>query len=272
MSSAQPDKRENIRENTREDNPQDNRTTPVPNFSTNPLDTSVEWRRLLTELLGAFLLTFVAAGPATISAATGQQISQPAAVVAPGLVVMALIYTVGDVSGAHFNPVVTLAFAIRDDFPWRRVPGYMASQFVGGIVAAALLRALFGNVGQLGATLPNPHTGDFVALVMECVMTCLLVTVILGTAHDTRLVGHNAALAVGATIALDGLFASPVSGASMNPARSFGPALIGGNMGTVWIYFVGPLAGALLATLIARMLHGQTTEAAKKAATGDVGQ
>ena len=254
-----------------QDNRQDNRITPTPNFSTNPLDTSMEWRRLLTEALGAFLLTLVAAGPATISAATGQQISQPAAVVAPGLVVMALIYTVGDVSGAHFNPVVTLGFAIRDDFPWRRVPGYMASQFVGGILAAALLRGLFGNVGHLGATLPNPHTGDFAALVMEGVMTCLLVTVILGTAHETRLVGHNAALAVGATIALDGLFASPVTGASMNPARSFGPALISGNMGTIWIYFVGPLAGALLATLIARMLHGRTTEEAKKAATGDGG-
>jgi aquaporin Z len=135
-------------------------------------------------------------------------------------------------------------------------------------VAAALLRALFGNVGHLGATLPNPRTGDLAALVMEFVLTLLLVTVILGTAHDTKLVGHNAALAVGATIALDGLFASPVSGASMNPARSFGPALVSGDLGSVWIYFVGPLAGALRATLIARARHGETTDDARRAAGG----
>ncbi|HEX2347552.1 MAG TPA: aquaporin [Ktedonobacterales bacterium] len=244
------------------------RATPRPNFSTDSLDPSMEWRRLLTEALGAFFLTLAAAAPAVISVATGQKIGQPAAVVAPGLVVMALIYTVGDVSGAHFNPTVTLAFAIRDDFPWRRVPGYMLAQFVGGIVAAGLLRALFGNVGHLGATLPNPATGDLASLVMECVLTFLLVTVILGTAHDTKLAGHNAALAVGATIALDGLFASPVSGASMNPARSFGPALVSGDLGSVWIYFVGPLAGALLATLIAWALHGETTDTARRTAGG----
>lgn len=241
---------------------------PMPNFRTDPHDPSVEWRRLFAELLGTFLLTLVAAGPDTISAATGHTISQPAAVVAPGLFVMAWIYTMGDVSGAHLNPVVTLAFAIRDDFPWKRVPGYMISQFVGAIGAALLLRALFGNVGHLGATRPAPGLSPIVSLIMETVLTCLLVTVILGTAHDTRLVGHNAALAVGATIALAGLFSSPVSGASMNPARSLGPALVGGDISALWIYIVGPLVGALLATAIAWALHGPTTEQAKKAAGG----
>jgi aquaporin Z len=174
----------------------------------------------------------------------------------------------GDVSGAHVNPVVTLAFAIRDDFPWKRVPGYLASQFAGAIGAALLLRLLFGNVGHLGATRPDPSVGPVAALVMEIVLTCLLVTVILGSAHDTRLVGHNAALAVGATIALAGLFASPVSGSSMNPARSLGPALISGNVSSLWIYLAGPLLGALLATGIAWALHGPTSEDAKKAAGG----
>lgn len=240
----------------------------LPNFRTDPHDPSVEWRRLFAELLGTFLLTLVAAGPDTISAATHHTISQPAAVIAPGLLVMSWIYTMGDVSGAHLNPVVTLAFAIRDDFPWKRVPGYMLSQFVGAIGAALLLRALFGDVGHLGATRPAPGLSPVVPLVMEIVLTCLLVTVILGTAHDTRLVGHNAALAVGATIALAGLFSSPVSGASMNPARSLGPALVGADMSTLWIYLVGPLLGALLATAIAWALHGPTTEEAKKAAGG----
>ena len=238
------------------------------NFYTNPQDRSQKWRRLFAELLGTFLLTLVAAGPETISAATHQSISQPAAVSAPGLLVMALIYTMGDVSGAHVNPVVTLAFAIRDDFPWRRVPFYIAAQLIGAIAAGLLLRALFGDVGHLGATRPNPATGAIAALVMEIVLTALLVTVILGTAHDTRLVGHNAALAVGGTIALAGLFASPVSGASMNPARSLGPALASGQLGSLWIYIVGPLIGALIAAGIAWALHGPTTVTAKQAASG----
>lgn len=239
-----------------------------PNFSTNQSDPGSWWRRLFAEALGTFLLTLVAAGPATISAATGYTISQPAAVTAPGLLVMALIYAMGDVSGAHINPVVTLAFAIRDDFPWRRVPGYWLSQFVGAIAAALLLRILFGDVGHLGATLPAAGLPAIIPLAMETLLTCLLVTVILGTAHDTRLVGHNAALAVGGTIVLTGLFAGPVSGASMNPARSFGPALVSGQLGSMWIYLLGPLLGALLAAGIAWILHGPTTESAKKAARG----
>jgi aquaporin Z len=253
---------------TKQTKQRDEERPTTPNFSTDPHNASMEWRRLLAECIGTFLLTLVSAGPAVFSAVTGQKISQPAAVVAPGLLVMSLIYTLGDVSGAHVNPVVTLAFAIRDDFPWKRVPGYMLSQFVGAIAAATLLRLLCGNVGHLGATLPNDHAGPVAALILEIILTCLLVTVILGTAHDTRLVGHNAALAVGATIALDGLFASPISGASMNPARSLGPALISGNLSSLWIYLLGPLLGALLATIIARALHGQTTEDAKKAAGG----
>jgi len=242
---------------------------PQSNFYTDPKDHSARWRRLFAELLGTFLLTLVAAGPATISAATHQTISQPAAVVAPALLVMALIYTMGDVSGAHINPVVTLAFAIRQDFPWRRVPFYMAAQFIGAIAAGLLLRALFGDVGHLGATRPSPVTGSVAALIMEIILTAVLVTVILGTAHETRLVGHNAALAVGGTIALAGLFASPVSGASMNPARSLGPALASGQLGSVWIYLLGPLVGALIAVAIAWALHGPTTPSARQAASGE---
>ncbi len=227
-----------------------------------------ESRRLLAELLGTFALTLVAAGGDVITAISGGEISLAARVVAPGLMVMALIYTLGNLSGAHFNPVVTLAFVLREDFPWRKVPGYWCAQLAGAVLAALLLRALFGLAGHLGATLP--HYGTIQGLVMEIVLTFLLVTVILGTATNHKLTGHNAAIAVGATIALAGLFAYPVSGASMNPARSLGPFLVSGQfVAAWWIYLVGPLAGALLAVAMAWLLRGRTTREAVETARGD---
>ena len=229
-------------------------------------DPADEPRRLLAELLGTFALTLVAAGGPVIAAAAPGAAGPGALVVAPALLVMAMIYTVGGLSGAHFNPTVTMAFTLRGDFPWRRIPGYWLAQLAGAVLAALLLRWLFGLAGHLGATLP--HHGDLASVVMEGVLTFLLLTVILATATNHKLVGHNAALAVGGTIALDGLFAAPISGASMNPARSFGPALVGGQMGSYWIYLVGPFAGALLAVLVAIALRGGTTEYAVKAASG----
>jgi aquaporin Z len=207
------------------------------------------WRRLLAESVGTLLLTFVAAGGDTIEAATHQSLGHAA-------MVMALIYTIGGLSGAHLNPAVTVAFAVRGDFPPRRVAPYIAAQITGAIVAALLLLAIFGNVGHLGATLP--HLGSGTALVTEIVLTAALLLIILGTAAaGPRLVGHNSALAVGGTIALLGLIASPVSGASMNPARSLGPALVGGNMGSYWIYVVGPLCGALIALAVTLAFYGR---------------
>jgi aquaporin Z len=220
--------------------------------------------------VGTFLLTLVAAGADVISGvATDSPADSLARYVAPALLVMAMIYTIGNVSGAHLNPAVTLAFSLRRDFPWRRVLGYWGAQMVGSLLAALLLLVVFGNHAHLGATIPNPRTGDGAALVLEVVLTALLVTVILGTAHNQRLVGHNAAFAVAGTIALAGLFAGPVSGASMNPARSFGPALLGGALGSYWIYVVGPVSGALLAAGLAWLLRGGHSPAAVAAATGD---
>jgi aquaporin Z len=224
-------------------------------------------RRLLAEVLGTFLLTLVAAGGDVIGAVSGGAISLNARVVAPALLVMAMIYTVGNLSGAHFNPVVTLAFAIRRDFPWHRVPCYWLAQFIGAVLAALLLRGLFGMAGHLGETLP--HDGAIVSLFMEMVLTFTLLTVILGTATNHKLVGHNAALAVGGTIALTGLFAAPISGASMNPARSLGPFLVAGQLADAWIYIVGPLVGSLLAVGVAWLLRGGTTKYAIEAAEGE---
>jgi aquaporin Z len=214
-------------------------------------------------------LTLVAAGADVIGAATGQPADSLARYVAPALLVMAMVYTIGNVSEAHLNPAVTLAFSLRRDFPWRRVLGYWGAQMAGSLLAALFLLVVFGDNAHLGATVPNPRTGDGAALVTEIVLSALLVTVVLGTAHNQRLVGHNAAFAVAGTIALAGLVAGPVSGASMNPARSFGPALFGGALGVYWISLVGPVIGTLLAAGIAWILRGEHSLAAVAAATGD---
>lgn len=227
-------------------------------------------RPYFAELLGTFALTFVTAGGEVIAQVSGGEVSHAARVVAPGLMVMALIYAIGDASGAHFNPAVTFAFAARRDFPLTRVPSYWAMQILGAVGAAALLHALFGHVADLGAT--RPHYGVETAFVMETVLTCLLILVILGTATRYRLVGPNAALTVGATIALCGLFAGPISGASMNPARSLGPALVSGATQDVWIYIAGPFLGSGLAALLMAYLHTKKDPKEDEAAEGDDGK
>jgi aquaporin Z len=240
---------------------------PEGKYRTSPHRRIQLWQRLLAEFVGTFALILVAAGGDVIAVVSHGEVSPAARVVAPALLVMTMIYTIGNISGAHLNPVVTLAFALRQDFPWRWVPGYWLTQCIGALIAALLLRLLFGLAGYVGATLP--HDGILASLVMECLLTFLLVTVILATAANAKLVGHNAGLAVGGTIALCGLFAGPISGASMNPARSLGPALISGELTTLWIYFVGPLVGTLLAVGLAWLLRGKTNPYAMQAARGE---
>jgi len=223
-------------------------------------------RRDVAEVFGTFALTFVAAGGGVIASISG--VSDPVALaVAPGLLVMAMIYTLGPLSGAHLNPAVTLAFAVRANFPWHRVLGYWVAQLVGAVGAAVVLRALFGNRAGIGETVP--HHGLAASFGMEVILTFLLVTVILATAANFRIVGHNAALAVAGTIMLCGLFAGPISGASMNPARSLGPALVSGSLSSQWIYIVGPVAGSVLACGFAWVLRGPGSPAASVAATGN---
>jgi aquaporin Z len=217
-------------------------------------DPRLEWRRLFSELLGTFMLVLVAAGGGLLHGEG--QISLAAAVVAPGLMVMAIILFMGAVSGAHLNPVVSLAFALRGDFPWKRLPGYVLIQLVGATLACLFLYAVFGNVEHLGATLPGPGYANWQALLMEVALTGTLVSVILGTASAAQNVGAIAALGVGGYIALAGLWSAPVSGTSMNPARSFGPALVSGDFSSYWVYVLGPIAGALIAVGSAYLLRG----------------
>jgi len=240
------------------------RATEPPDF----LESAHEWRRLFSEVWGTFLLVVVAAGAGVVSARSDGAITLSMKVVAPGLMVMAIIYFMGAVGGAHLNPAVTLAFAVRRNFPWNRVPGYIAAQFVGAIGAACFLRAMFGTIGQLGATVPGAGIGDFRALIMEVLLTTGLVSTILGTASGARNVGSNGALAIGGYIALAGLWAAPISGASMNPARSLAPDLIRGDIGTSWIYIAGPIIGAMIAVGFEWILKGKATSAGSGAAQG----
>jgi aquaporin Z len=227
-------------------------------------DERLEWRRLFSELLGTFMLVLVAAGGGILHGEG--QISLAAAVVAPGLMVMGIILFMGAVSGAHLNPAVSLAFALRGDFPWKRVPGYIIIQLVGATLACLFLYAVFGNIQHLGATLPGAGYENWQALLMEIVLTATLVSVILGTASAAQNVGAIAALGVGGYIALAGLWSAPVSGTSMNPARSFGPALVSGDFTGYWVYVVGPLVGALIAVGCAFVLRGRGGDAISYAA------
>ena len=195
-----------------------------------------------------------------------------ARVVAPALMVTAIILFMGTVSGAHLNPAVSVAFALRGDFPWKRVPAYVVAQFLGAILATLLLWALIGKQGSAGLTLPGSGISTATAMLWELVLTTGLVSVILGTASGAQQIGPLAAIGVGSYIALAGLWGSPVSGASMNPARSLGPALVLGDWTSWWAYLVGPVAGGAIAVGFAYVLRGRGGgEASTRAAQGTLG-
>ena len=219
-------------------------------------DLDYEWRRLFSELFGTFLLVLAGAGGGVIDARTDGGIGRIAEVSAPALTVAAIILFMGAVSGAHLNPVVSVAFALRGDFGWRRVPGYLLAQLAGALLAAALLRATFGPAGHLGATLPGPGFSAGQAFVIEAVLTLGLVSTVLGTASTAQNIGALSAIGVAAYIAVAGLWAGPVSGASMNPVRSLGPALVGRDTHQLWIYLLAPTLGMLLAVGAAHILRG----------------
>ncbi len=234
-------------------------------------DPRQEWRRLFSELLGTFFLVLVAAGGGMMSHAFPGVISHSAAVVAPGLMVMGVILFMGKISGAHLNPAVSIAFALRRDFPWRRVPGYIITQLAGATLAALFLRAVINVSAKYGSNYPATGYSGMAAFWMELVLTTGLVSVILGTASGAQNVGIIGAFGVGAYIALAGLWGSPISGASMNPARTFGPDLVATTFTSYWVYVAGPIAGAVLAVGIAFVLRGRGGDkAAAGAAQGDL--
>jgi aquaporin NIP len=166
---------------------------------------------------------------------------------------MVMIYAVGHISGAHFNPAVTLAFATSRHFPAVRVPAYWAAQLTGALAAALVLRRSLGDVAHVGATLPAGSDGQ--AFLWEAILTFFLMFVIMAVATDTRAVGEAAAIAIGATVGLDAMFGGPITGASMNPARSLGPAIAAGDFTSIWIYLIAPSAGAVVAAATYRFLR-----------------
>lgn len=220
-------------------------------------DPTYDGRRLFSELLGTFFLVTVAVGGGMVAARFGAAaVPGPVRAVGPGLMVTAIILFMGAVSGAHLNPAVSVAFALRGDFPWRRVGPYIVAQFAGAVLATLLLMGLIGKHGSAGLTLPGPGISTGIALAWEALLTTGLVSVVLGTASGAQQLGPIAALGVGSYIILAGLFGAPVSGASMNPARSLGPALVLGDWTSWWAYLVGPMIGAALAVAFAHVLRG----------------
>jgi len=237
-------------------------------------DNRYEGRRLFSEVLGTFFLVLVAVGGGLVNARFGgKTIPLFVQVTAPGMMVAAIILFMGTVSGAHLNPGVSIAFAMRGDFPWRRVPAYVVAQFLGAILATLLLWGLIGKHGTAGLTLPGPGVSATTAMLWEVVLTVGLVSVILGTASGAQALGPLAALGVGSYIVLAGLWGAPVSGASMNTARSLGPALVLGHWTAWWAYLAGPLIGAIIAVGFAWLLRGPGGgESATAAGQGTLGK
>jgi MIP family channel proteins len=220
-------------------------------------------RRLAAEALGTFALVFFGAGAVMVAAEYGS-FGQLGIALAFGFVIAAMIYALGHVSGAHLNPAVTFAFALSRHFPGRLVAGYWTAQCVGATAAAFVLRGSLGDVADVGATTPSGSDGQ--SFLWEVVLTFFLMLVIMAVATDTRAVGEAAALAIGGAVGLGALVGGPVSGASMNPARSLGPALAAGEVGDLWIYVLAPLLGAALGAVAYQLLRGE------QAAAGAIGR
>jgi MIP family channel proteins len=218
-------------------------------------------RALAAEFIGTFALVFAGCGAIMVDTTT-HALGHVGVAISFGLVIMVMVYAVGHISGAHFNPAVTTAFALTRHFAWSRVPFYWAAQLLGAIVAALALRATLGDVALLGTTVPAGS--DLQSLAWEGVLSFFLMFVIMAVATDTRAVGEAAAIAIGATVGLDAMFGGPVSGASMNPARSLGPAIVATHLDSQWVYIVGPIVGMAIAGFAYRYLR-DTTGAARSA-------
>lgn len=211
-------------------------------------------RRPLAEFLGTFILVFAGTGAIVINGLAGGVIGHAGIALTFGLVVLAMIYTFGDISGAHLNPAVTIAFAAAKRFPWNEIPLYLGAQLAGAFAASGLLKFLFPGPGTLGATLPSGSASQ--SFVLEVVLTAILMLVILSVSTGSKEKGITAGIAIGAVVGLEAMFAGPICGASMNPARSLAPALVSGHLEHLWLYPAATILGALLAVPICQAVRG----------------
>ncbi len=212
-------------------------------------------RALAAEVIGTFALVFAGAGAVMVDAKT-HALGHVGVAFTFGLVIMAMIYAVGHISGAHFNAAVTFAFALSRHFPWPRAVAYWCAQFLGALIAAALLRGSLGNIAHVGATFPSGSQRQ--SFLWELVLSFFLMFVIMAVATDTRAVGEAAAIAIGGTIGLDAMFGGPISGASMNPMRSLGPALVSGDLHALWLYILAPIVGTSLGAVAYQFVRGES--------------
>lgn len=213
-------------------------------------------RRTIAEGIGTYAIVTAGCGAIVVNTMTNS-LTHVGVALTFGLIVTVMIAATGHLSGAHFNPAVTVAFALTRHFPWREVPFYAIGQLLGALLGAGTLHVLFGSIAHLGVTLPVGSSLQSFGL--EVLLTAVLMFVIISVATDTRAVGQLAALAIGATVALDALWGGPISGASMNPARSFGPALVTGIWDEQWVYWLGPLVGAGLGAIVYQGLRTPVT-------------
>ncbi|MGA0853908.1 MAG: MIP/aquaporin family protein [Luteolibacter sp.] len=211
--------------------------------------------KLTAEFLGTFIMVFAGTGAIVIDQTHGGVIGHVGVALTFGLVVMAMIHTFGDVSGAHMNPAVTLGFAVAGRFSWSAVAGYIVAQLAGAFAASGLLKLLFPASPMLGATLPAGSVGQ--SFVLEIVLTAILMLTILSVSTGEREKGITAAIAIGSVVGLEAMFAGPISGASMNPARSLAPAVVSGNFQHLWLYPVATVLGALIAVPLSRLVRGR---------------
>lgn len=215
-------------------------------------------KKYSAELIGTFILVFCGTGAMVIDQQTGGQVSHVGIAITWGLVVMSLIYSIGDLSGCHINPAVSIAFSLSGRLKPQLLPGYIASQLLGALLASLLLRLLFPTCSLLGATLPAGS--EIQSFTLELLLTFFLMLVILRVAHGSNENSQFAGIAIGAVVGLEALFAGPICGASMNPARSIAPAIVSGNLNHLWLYIMAPIAGAALAIPVCRYLTSKTEQ------------
>ncbi|MBC8059690.1 MAG: MIP family channel protein [Clostridiaceae bacterium] len=209
-------------------------------------------KQIIAEFLGTFFLVFVGTGAIIVNEITGSLTHIGVSLVF-GLIVMALIYTLGHISGAHLNPVVTISFLVYGDFTIKDSIKYITAQILGAVAASSGLLFMFGNIANLGATLPKNSWQQ--AFVLEFILTFLLVLVIMGSAVHGKAIKSFSGIAIGAAVALEAMFGGPISGASMNPARSIGPAIVSGNINNLWIYIIATILGGIVATVVYKYIH-----------------